>query len=112
MAGRRRLDIFSGPPPRTAAAGAPWLAPGRLAAAQNPGSARRAEARNVTRRQQYPIEHGRRRLWRRGRPWKVGCRCGVDAYPCPAERQRVRCARPSEPIRSFGRRPVNAGRWR
>lgn len=31
----------------------------------------------------YPV-HGRRRRW--GALWTVGCRCGMNAYPCIVER--------------------------
>jgi hypothetical protein len=38
------------------------------------------------RHQRNIIEHGPRRLWLR--PWKVVCRCGLGAYPCPVVRMR------------------------
>lgn len=36
-------------------------------------------------RDPYP-KHGRR--WRPWTPLRFVCRCGTDAYPCPAERAR------------------------
>lgn len=38
-------------------------------------------------RDPYPV-HGPRRAWY----WPAritGCRCGVDAFPCPTERRRI-----------------------
>lgn len=34
-------------------------------------------------RDPYPV-HGKRRHWRA--PWRVVCRCGMDAWPCIVER--------------------------
>lgn len=36
-------------------------------------------------RDPYP-QHGRRRTWYA--PWRVTCRCGLDAYPCIVLRQQ------------------------
>lgn len=33
-------------------------------------------------RDRYPVHGKRRRLWVL---WTVGCRCGMDAWPCPVE---------------------------
>lgn len=38
------------------------------------------------RHQRNIIEHGPCRRWRA--PWRKACRCGLDAWPCPAERMR------------------------
>ena len=40
-------------------------------------------------RDPYPI-HGKRRPWYA--PWRVICRCGLGAYPCPAKRMLDRAA--------------------
>lgn len=46
------------------------------------------------------IEHGPRRRW--FRPWGQICRCGLDAWPCPAERmleQQARMVAEARPAR-------------
>jgi hypothetical protein len=51
------------------------------------------------------IRHGPRRRWYA--PWQVvGCRCGVDAHPCPAVRMRA-----AQALRIQASNPAPANRW-
>jgi len=69
-------------------------------------------------RDPYPT-HGKRHRW--WAPWRTYCRCGMDAYPCAAERARravsERAARAAAVTYTAGRqyaqqwRDVERRRW-
>jgi hypothetical protein len=56
-------------------------------------------------RRRQIIEHGPRRPW--WAPWRLVCRCGLEAYPCPAERMLERQRQMRPPPRPIWDRPTS-----